>query len=222
MRYQRGLRADTDRSGRHRRFLRFALMTTVAVVMACSATPRGPAVGPAVRAELSWSDGPIRWLLLPQERRELAAAASRSAVNEFAERFWARRGPAAASRFAARVADADRLYSDGVVPGSLTDRGRALIVLGPPSHLRSERRSAPAWDPRRPSSGPVKAVSTTHLRLEIWGYGESDLPPSLARSLQLEDGRRAELQFQIRADGVFLLSNERLLELAAKAWVIGD
>lgn len=189
---------------------------------ACGSTP---AKGPAS----AWAEGPVRWLMLPKERRQCQRLQGRREAVLFIELFWRRRDPTPSDpgnpflqTFHDRVQAADQLYSEDGVRGALTDRGRALILLGPPPVLRQRVRTvvpATTGDPQlgvgtRPAPPPEPRSSI----LKDWQYGPEALDPLLLDLLD-EEQRHAGivLTFVEKPDGVDLLAGERLLELAAKA-----
>ncbi|HSM50654.1 MAG TPA: GWxTD domain-containing protein, partial [Thermoanaerobaculia bacterium] len=111
-----------------------SLTLLLAVAAAAVATGcAGPARGRPDRLPeaAAWAAGPVRWLLLPQEARELASVRHATAAAAFRELFWERRDPEpdepgnpALDRFLERVAIADRLDGSAEVDGSLGPRGR--------------------------------------------------------------------------------------------------
>ena len=192
----------------------------------CSGQP-SPAASPA--AEITAS--PLRWLLLPEESRRLKELRTGRDTADFLEDFWRRRDPdpgsgvnECARRFRERALAADRLYGEDGRRGSLTDRGRALVLLGPPPVLRYSQRRIPSWEPDR--SG---AKSSTHSRLvavETWIYPLAGLSPRLAELLaaeaaaQPQDAADAALVFLAESPRhTRLLEGERVLELAARALI---
>jgi GWxTD domain-containing protein len=169
--------------------------------------------------------GPLRWLMLPEEARQARLIRTNLETADFLEQFWRRRNPEprhganeCARLFHERVEAADRLYGEGSVPGSLTDRGRALILLGPPPLLRYGQRHIPAWEPGHSSSQRTRLVA-----VETWIYPLDDLSPELAAQLDAagaagESGAElvflADLPHHTR-----LVDGERILQLAAQALV---
>ena len=109
-------------------------------------------------ADKFWADGPVRWILTDQEKREWAGLTDPNMRVAFVERFWAERAalPGAGSRsyrqeFERRVAFADAyLAHDGAERGSLTDRGMVFILLGPP-RTASRKALRSGEDPSEPS-----------------------------------------------------------------------
>ncbi|HYL05499.1 MAG TPA: GWxTD domain-containing protein [Thermoanaerobaculia bacterium] len=187
----------------------------------CSGRP-APAASPA--AEIT--AGPLRWLLLPEEARQVQELRTGRDTAEFLDGFWRRRDPnpgsgvnECARSFRERALAADRLYAEDGRRGSLTDRGRALVLLGPPPVLRYGQRRIPSWEPDRHG-----AQSSAHSRLvanETWIYPLADLSPRLAALLAAE-GAAAETVLVFLAESprhTRLLEGEHLLELAARALI---
>ena len=130
-----------------------------------------------------WAQGPVRWLLLPEERKELRNLERSANAEDYIQVFWERRnraprssGNAYRKAFAARVEAADVLYSDEGIRGSLTDRGRALILMGSPTHVTVSTEPVMAWDPAKESED---RVDMRNVDIEIWGYRMEDLPPGV-------------------------------------------
>lgn len=171
----------------------------------------------------SWVNSPARWLMLPEEEREARRLRTNREAVAFIEAFWQRRDPdpgvpgnPAAQTFYDRVEAADSLYGEEGRRGSLTDRGRVLVLLGPPPVLTYSQRSTPAWDPGPLGSRP--AVQTRRLVQETWLYRAEDLSPALL-ALLAEQGREPEavLVFVVEPDRTYLTEGDRLLELAVRA-----
>jgi GWxTD domain-containing protein len=171
------------------------------------------------------TEGPTRWLMLPEERHEADRLRTSREAVDFVERFWKRRDPDPeepgnefSKMFYQRVEAADHLYAEGGVRGSLTDRGRALILLGPPPILRYSQRRAPTFEPGKPSARP--AIQSRNLVLEIWVYPVADLPPDLVQHLGEDDlPEEIALTFRVGSRHTELIEGERYLEIAAEASV---
>lgn len=185
---------------------------------ACQSTGRA---GPAA----AWAEGPVRWLLLPNEARRFRHLEDGRDAVLFIERFWQRRDPNPADsgnpcieKFHERVQAADQLYSSRGVRGSLTDRGRALILLGPPPILRygyQKQATAPPDD-----FGLVQARKADPRALEIWEYPADSLSPDLVELLEAEGlPRKIVLRFEEGPRRTKLVSEDRVLDLAARALV---
>jgi GWxTD domain-containing protein len=171
------------------------------------------------------TEGPTRWLMLPDELHQAERLRTSRDAVDFIEQFWRRRDPDPgqpgnpfAKTFYERVAAADRLYAEGGVRGSLTDRGRALILLGPPPILRYSQRRAPAWEPGKPGMRP--AIRARNLVLEIWVYPLASLPPALAAALGGEEPPdEITLTFLAGSRHTTLIDGEKYLEAATRAAV---
>lgn len=196
------------------------LPLALAVPIACGG-PARPA-GSLHPEAAAWAASPVRWLLLPEEARELASLRQAAAAAAFRDRFWERRDPEpeapgnpALDRFLERVAIADRLYGGAEVTGALTPRGRALVLLGPPSRLRVGAPAAPPAARRRPGRRQAAAP-----RLETWGWVASDLDLALRRVLP-PPGHDGEwrLVFELDRGRERLVAGEALLAAAPRGWL---
>jgi GWxTD domain-containing protein len=172
------------------------------------------------------ADGPTRWLMLPEEIRQAERLRTTREAVDFVEEFWRRRDPDPdepgnpfSKTFYERVEAADRLYADGGQRGSLTDRGRALILLGPPPVLRYNQKRIPAWEPGKPGSRP--GGQSRKLVLEVWAYPVSDLAPALAQRIAEREPETAEisLSFAVEPRRTYLVEGHRYLEYAVRASV---
>lgn len=185
--------------------MRLALVGLGLVLACATALPRSDLE--------AWGRGPVRWLLLPDEARRLELVRGPEQAERFVAAFWRRRDPALAAAFAARVDAADRLYGDGGTRGSLTDRGRALVLLGPPPRLRTAYRPMPSFRPARTRSPAQRPM----LRVEIWLYALEELPTALREAL---DSDEVAVSFALEPDRARLLDGEELLERVRRAYVV--
>jgi GWxTD domain-containing protein len=189
--------------------------------LACRSVAETPRSGGVVPL----ADGPTRWLMLPEEQRRSQRLNSMRDAVEFIEEFWRRRDPDLEepgnefSRiFYQRVEAADRLYAESDTRGSLTDRGRALVLLGPPSMQRYNQKRVPVWAPGTPGARPT--VNTRNLVQESWVYQPADLPPGLVKLLEEEGlGAEIELVFAGESRHTRLVEGEKYLEMAVRATV---
>lgn len=196
-----------------------ALPLICGLILGCGSAPARPVGG------VGLAEGPTRWLMLPEEQRKLRRLHTTREAVDFIEGFWRRRDPDPNSpgnefskTFYERVEAADRLYSEGGTRGSLTDRGRALILLGPPPVLRYNQKKVPGWDPGKP--GTPSAVQTRTLSLESWVYTVDDLPPALRQRIQEDDGRaEIVLSFAVDPRHTYLIEGDKYLDMAVRAAV---
>jgi len=188
------------------------------LALRCGSAPSRP-------AGTGLADGPTRWLMLPEEERRLRHLRTTREAVDFIEEFWRRRDPDPntpgnefSKIFYQRVEAADRLYSENGTRGSLTDRGRALILLGPPPVLRYSQKKVPAWNPGRGGAPPV--VQTHTLSLESWVYTVEDLDPALRKLIEDQDPRpEIVLVFAVDPRHTYLTEGDEYLEMAVRAAV---
>jgi len=141
-------------------------------------------LAPALDAQLSekyanWADGPEGFLLTKKEKKEWAKISTDAEAERFIELFWARRNPDPRStvnpfraEFEAKVRFADEKFGYGNHRGSLSERGRVLILMGRPDS-RQIRGIEGA-----PSTGPVSgATGAVEGNTEAWYYDPTKLPP---------------------------------------------
>lgn len=128
-----------------------------------------PFLGPAYSG---WMVGAASSLATREEIDAFLALTDDAAAAAFVEEFWDRRDPtpdepgnAILEAFEKRSAEADRLFSESGYLGRNTDRGRILVLYGPPTKQDFEVSPHP----------DVPAV-------ELWTYGP-DAPSGL-------DGKR--------------------------------
>jgi GWxTD domain-containing protein len=88
-----------------------------------------------------WANGPVRFLLTPQERRSFTRLADTISRSEYVTAFWKKRDPKPETpenefrdEYEKRVAFADSRFTQGETAGSMTDRGMVFILLGPPTY----------------------------------------------------------------------------------------
>jgi GWxTD domain-containing protein len=88
-----------------------------------------------------WADGPVRFLMTPDERHAFTRLAETVSRSEYVTAFWKKRDPKPETpenelrdEFEKRVAFADSRFTQGETAGSLTDRGMVFILLGPPTY----------------------------------------------------------------------------------------
>lgn len=161
-----------------------------------------------------WARGPVRWLLLPEERRRLRGIRDPAELEVFVEAFWARRGDLAIL-FSKRVASADRLYGEEETRGALTDRGGALILLGPPDRLKIGQITVPDRFGRGGRGARTRSLPSEH-----WIYDRESLRRELAGLLR-ERGLDGDvgLVFLRERGRTRLVEGRETLKLAARAWL---
>lgn len=93
-------------------------------------------------ADEAWAEGPARYLLTSEERRQFSGLGGAAGRSEFVTAFWKSRDPSPETQdnefreeFEKRVAFADSRFTQGETRGSMTDRGMVFVLLGPPTYI---------------------------------------------------------------------------------------
>lgn len=115
-----------------------------------------------------WLVGPLGFIAAEREIEAYLALPDDQAAARFIEEFWKQRDPdpdfpgnPVRDLYDARVEEADRLYREGVRPGSDTVRGIIYVLYGPPEEERFDY-------PSRRGGAPI----------EVWSYPK-DAPAGL-------------------------------------------
>ncbi|HXH92379.1 MAG TPA: GWxTD domain-containing protein [Thermoanaerobaculia bacterium] len=82
-----------------------------------------------------WDKTPQGYLMTASERSQWASVKTDDEAEKFVKDFLARRGPDFADQVNFAAAQADKYFTTGKTPGSRTERGRLVIILGPPSAM---------------------------------------------------------------------------------------
>ncbi len=140
---------------------------------------------------LKWLNGPIGYIITPQERTAFKKLTTDDEREQFIENFWERRNPnpgdpenEAKEEFFRRVAYANEHYASGV-PGWRTDRGRIYIMWGPPNEVDSHPSGGtyvanPDELPYMDTSGDDEMVT---YPFEDWTY---NYIPGIGENVKLE------------------------------------
>jgi len=154
-----------------------------------------------------WSEGPVKWIMTPEEKAAWGNLTGGAERAEFVEKFWERRNPKPGSEdnvartgFERRVAFADTYFQvDEQKRGSLTDAGMVFILLGPPSW--TGRKPIVTGEDPTDSNGMseeskwwmaarnsvhvdgTQAADTSGGFREIWHYRRAALPKGVSASL---------------------------------------
>ncbi|MEM9290404.1 MAG: GWxTD domain-containing protein [Acidobacteriota bacterium] len=172
----------------------------------------------------AWRETPVRWLMTPGEARQVSRLRDDLELAQFMDAFWKRRDPDPSQagnefqlEFRQRVELADLLYGSDAARGSLSPRGGAFILLGPPSHLSQGFQTIPRLGVSRRATGP-QARGT--LQVETWSWRPEDLSPRL-RALLERKGWSIPLSmtFHLRPSQVSLAEGDDLMELAARSYL---
>jgi GWxTD domain-containing protein len=182
---------------------------------AYAAFPR-PGGADAENPTEDWLEGPVKFLLSTDEKREFSRLADPVSRSEFVATFWKSHDPRPETpanelrdEFAKRVAFADAHFAQDEVRGSLTDRGMAFVLLGPPTYSgrkplrtgddvadasglsrygRAEITAAGKGGPSNTDrmaridkvTGPgTKVEDAASNWIEVWHYLRRNLPPEI-------------------------------------------
>lgn len=116
--------------------MRSPIRVTIALVLTFIAAETFAAVS---KKYSEWRNGPVQWIMTSDEQKAWRNVKTDEDAVRFIDLFWARRDPTPGTphntyrdEFDTRVRLADQNYSERGRKGSMTDRGRTLIILGPP------------------------------------------------------------------------------------------
>ncbi len=173
-----------------------------------STTAADATIVPSYLGSPEWPETPVRHLLTDAEKRDFTGLPDDESRRDWVFHFWKRLDPDPATpdneyqiEFYRRVHYADAAFSTETMRGSLSDRGRVLLVLGPPSYvgktplLRSGdlmtilKTTEPAIQRRASGGAAIVRVTTTNRGLvtpgdiegevETWYYRSDRIPKGL-------------------------------------------
>src|SRR5438067_2311508 len=87
-----------------------------------------------------WAASPQAYFMTKAERAQWATVVTDADAEKFVNDFVASRGPGFADMVADRVANADKYLTIGKKPGSQTLRGKLIVLLGPPTAIKTETK----------------------------------------------------------------------------------
>lgn len=117
--------------------MRLPVVTALTILLSLAAADASAALS---KEYSEWRNGPAQWIMTSDEQRAWKAVKTDAEALRFVNLFWARRDPSEGTpqneyrtEFENRVRTADAEYAERGRKGSMSDRGRAFIILGPPS-----------------------------------------------------------------------------------------
>jgi GWxTD domain-containing protein len=136
----------------------------------------------------TWTSSPEALFLTDAERKLWRTLQTQASKEAFVIDYWAKRDPDSGtpgnefrSLVQARIEEADARFTlKQGVHGSITARGRALILLGRPSVIRETvgpLDSAPRYE--APGSVVLPNAALGSPRLEVWVYDRAENPELL-------------------------------------------
>jgi len=141
-------------------------MTRILIVSAAATIIAASAFAQLSAENREWARGPVQFIMTPQEQQQWNQVRTDAEAKAFEDLFWARRDPSAGTQtneyrdaFELAARYADEHFAEGRRKGSLTERGRLLVVDdGHPAAFRElgrRRRDervppnpSPAWSAR--------------------------------------------------------------------------
>ncbi|MFN2442471.1 MAG: GWxTD domain-containing protein [Thermoanaerobaculia bacterium] len=136
----------------------------------------------------TWPDGPVKFLMTTDDQKEWKKVRTDADAEEFVNLFWARRDPSPATpenelrqAFDQRVEIADQRFTAGRTRGALSDRGKVLIMIGPPTKI-VRNTAAPKTGIQSPGSfdsPPPTSVSDDNIPTETWIWEQAEVPQFL-------------------------------------------
>jgi len=172
---------------------------------------KGESAGQPLLSE-AWSEGPVRFLMTPEERRSFSQLSDPVSRSEFVANFWKARDPRPETpenefreEFDKRTAFADEHFTEDEVRGSVTDRGMVFVLLGPPTYVgrRPIRTGEDTADPSgmvRFTRNDVTAVektspssAATNLKIDNMTGPANSMPDANARWREVWHYRREVL-----------------------------
>ncbi len=124
-----------------------------------------------------WAKGPIQFLMTSEEQAKWKLVKSDADAKAFVDLFWAKRDPSPATlnvneyqiEFDRRVAAADTTFSTPKKKGSVSERGRYLVVLGPPTKITSAKQELPP-SPALASGTEASGGPAAFTPRQVWTY----------------------------------------------------
>lgn len=205
-------------------------MRTISIAIAIMSILAGVAVAEPPARFADWIEGPVRHLMTADELRLWSSIQSDEEARAFIALFWAKRDPSPATpvnelhdEFDRRVVLADEHFSTTHMTGSMTDRGRTMILLGSPFQVGNR---GPAYGaPKNPAYTSVDQWQGEVLgprgdpALLTWTYSHDKKPKFIKRKdfeiLFVDDAGDGQWQFAITSR----INPEAILQEAVQAYI---
>ena len=150
---------------------RILIVTTFATIIAASAFAQ---LSPENR---DWAKGPVQFIMTAQEMQQWNQIKTDADAKAFQDLFWAKRDPSPGTpaneyraSFDAAVKYADEHFTEGRRRGSLTDRGRLLLILGAPSRVERSNLSGTAGQTMPGSITGTNGAGDQPVPTQTWIY----------------------------------------------------
>lgn len=152
-------------------------MTRILIVSAAVTIIAASAFAQLSAENRDWAKGPVQFIMTAQEQQQWNQIKTDADAKAFQDLFWAKRDPSAGTPaneyrdvFTQAVKYADDHFAEGRRAGSLTDRGRLLILLGPPSRIERSGAGATATSAMPGSVSGATGASDQPVATQIWIY----------------------------------------------------
>jgi GWxTD domain-containing protein len=205
--------------------------TVLTVVAALATISAFAALSPALQ---SWGSGPAQFLMTREEAKQWKSTQNDTGAQKFVDLFWARRDPTPQTpvnelkeRFDQIVKYADEHFTSGKLAGSMTDRGKVMMVLGPPSKIGHSKGGkggvevpdSPDAAPDNPLEGMEDQPATSGPS-ETWTW-EGDRIPAFAGpssfSLVFKDVGTGDFRLQRSRTFDYRAAEEKSINAAIKS-----
>lgn len=145
----------------------------------------------ALSPELAeFGTGPARHLMTKADQKQWKGITTDQEAQAFIDLFWARRDPTPdtaeneyRAEFEGRVQDADTRFTTKKTRGALSDRGKILILLGPPTKILEQVEGSGIDSSGDPGVGKSVGGGRKKGRTQTWQYSGKELPPGTKFSL---------------------------------------
>ncbi|HVT04690.1 MAG TPA: GWxTD domain-containing protein [Thermoanaerobaculia bacterium] len=134
---------------------------------------------------VAWGKSAAKFLLTPEEAAKWKSINNDGDAQRFEDLFWARRDPTPGTsqnefrdEFNVRVKFADERYGFARTPGSVSDRGRVVVLLGPPSRMifSKDEKTIPKIEQGITSDGSDGSLKDVEPPTETWLYERERIP----------------------------------------------
>jgi len=163
-----------------------------------------------------WGEGAVQLLMTAEEKAAWSQVTTDAAADKFIKLFWLRRDPSLKADVEAKIKYADEHFTQGKTRGSLSDRGKALLLYGVPTKVTRSGGVTPSnmAAPNRNDSITTPSSDERNALQQTWLYEGAVSEKAFGMP-------RAELVFLDRLNnGDFRLEAPRFDIAAAQARMI--
>lgn len=133
---------------------------------------------------VDWARGPAQFLMTKEDAQAWKAVKTDAEAQNFVDLFWARRDPTPTTPanelkmdFEARVKVADERFTSGKLKGSMSDRGKFLILLGFPTRSTKANQQKDIRQDSDVIGIDAEGMATeAKLPTEVWIYEGPQVP----------------------------------------------